>query len=144
MTKIATLKKNFKIFRIFCFNNSDTRKIKDLQKYSNKEIRVTLQSDNTKHKPSQFIPCSNFIEGFQNLSLVLGAILSWLVYKVFWWLYFSLAVNLSIFLSVKSCNVYKRQFTKYLLSQTVKNKISLIHILYPITSCFENYPILVN
>ena len=75
MTKIATLKKNFKIFRIFCFNNSDTRKIKDLQKYSNKEIQVTLQSDNTKHKPSQFIPCSNFIEGFQHLSLVLGAIL---------------------------------------------------------------------
>ena len=53
--------------QIFCFNNSGTRKIKNLQNFPNTEIHVTLQSDNTKHKPFQFISWSNFI-GFQNLS----------------------------------------------------------------------------
>ena len=38
------------LFKIFCFNNSGTRKMKDLQKHSNKEIHVALQSDNTKRK----------------------------------------------------------------------------------------------
>ena len=40
--------------------------------------------------------------------------LNWLVYKVFWWLHFSLGINLSIFLSIKPCNLYERQFIKYL------------------------------
>ena len=52
---------------------SVTRKIKNLQKLSNKEIHVTLQFDNSKHRPFQFILWSNFIEGFKNLSLVFGA-----------------------------------------------------------------------
>ena len=43
-------------------------KKKDLQNVSNKDIHVTLQSDNTKHRPFQFISWSNFIEGFKNLS----------------------------------------------------------------------------
>ena len=41
-------------------------------KFRNSEIHVNLQSDNTKHKPFQFIPWSNFIEGFQNLSPDIG------------------------------------------------------------------------
>ena len=60
-------------------------KIKDSQKHPNKEIQVTLQSDNTKHKPFQFIPWSNFIERFQNLSPGIGARVLSLqrVYKAF-------------------------------------------------------------
>ena len=55
-------------FKIFCFNNSATRKKKDLQKLSNKEVHFNVQSDNTKHKPFNFISWPNFIEGYQNLS----------------------------------------------------------------------------
>ena len=73
MTESAKLKKTQKfLFKIFCFNNSGTRKIKDLQKNSNKEIHVTLQRDNTKNKPLQFIPWSKFIEGFRTLSPGIG------------------------------------------------------------------------
>ena len=58
MTESVKLKKKSQksLFKIFCFKNSDTRKIKDLQKHSSKEIHVTLQSENIKHKPFQFIP----------------------------------------------------------------------------------------
>ena len=68
MTEKAKLKNTSQkyLLKIFCFNTSVTRKIKNLQKHSSKEIHVTLQSDNFKHKPFQFIPWSNFIEGFQN------------------------------------------------------------------------------
>ena len=66
------LLKNTFLFKIFWFNNSGTREIKDLQKHSNKETHVTLQSDNTKHKSFQFIPWPNFIEEFQNLSSGIG------------------------------------------------------------------------
>ena len=44
----------------------------EFQKQSNKEIHITLQSNNSKHKPFQFIPWSNFIEGFQNPSSGIG------------------------------------------------------------------------
>ena len=60
------------IFKIFCFNNSGTRKIKDLQKDSSNKTRVNLQSDNTKHKHFQFIPWSNFIDRLQILSPGIG------------------------------------------------------------------------
>ena len=74
MTESVKLKKNSQksLFEIFCFKNSDTRKIKDLQKHSNKEIHVTLQSENIKDKFFQFIPWSNFI-GFQNLISGIGS-----------------------------------------------------------------------
>ena len=74
MTESVKLKKNSQksLFEIFCFKNSDTRKIMDLQKHSNKEIHVTLQSENIKHKFFQFIPWSNFI-GFQNLISGIGS-----------------------------------------------------------------------
>ena len=57
MTESEKLKKTSQksLFKI-CFNKSGTRKIKDLQKHPNKEIYLTLQSDNTKHKPFEFIP----------------------------------------------------------------------------------------
>ena len=74
MTESAKLKNNFQksLFKIFCFNNSGIRKIKHLQKNSNKRIHVILQSENTKHKLFQFIPWSNFLDGFQNLSPGIG------------------------------------------------------------------------
>ena len=43
------------LLKIFSFKTSGTTKIKDLQKLSNKEIHITLQSDNTKDKSFQFI-----------------------------------------------------------------------------------------
>ena len=53
-------------FKIFCFNNGNTTKTKDLQKLFDKEIHCTLQSDNTKHQPVKFISWSNC--RYQNLS----------------------------------------------------------------------------
>ena len=38
------------LFKIFCYNNQGTKKVKDFQKLSNKEIYFTLQSNNTKSK----------------------------------------------------------------------------------------------
>ena len=51
MTESGKFKKKTSLkslFKILCFNNSGTRKIKDLLKHSVKEIYVTIQSD--KHK----------------------------------------------------------------------------------------------
>ena len=50
--------------------------------------------------------------------------------------YFLFAINLSVFLSFKPFNLQKRQFSKYLMSQIVKNKMSLNHILNSIANCF--------
>ena len=120
-------------FKIFCFNNSGTRNIKDLQKHSNKEIYVTLQSDNTTHKPFQFISWSNFIEWFQNLSPGVGG-------KVLTDLFIKCSdgyiLLFALFFFLLNPAIHRRQFTKYLMSQTVKNKMSLIYILYSITSYF--------
>ena len=37
-----------KYFKNFCYNNQGTRKIKDFQKLSNKELNLTFQTNNTK------------------------------------------------------------------------------------------------
>ena len=50
--------------------------------------------------------------------------------------YFLFAINLSVFLSFKPFNLQKRQFSKYLMSQIVKNKMSLNPILNSIANCF--------
>ena len=50
--------------------------------------------------------------------------------------YFLFAINLSVFLSFKPFNLQKRQFSKYLMSQIVKNKMSLNHLLNSIANCF--------
>ena len=50
---------------------------------------------------------------------------------------FFICNNLSFFSSLKLCNLQNRQFRKYPLSQTVKNKVSLITILYSIGSCLK-------
>ena len=50
--------------------------------------------------------------------------------------YFLFAINLSVFLSFKPFNLQKRQFSKYLMSQIVKNKMSLSPILNSIANCF--------
>ena len=74
MNEGAKLKKKVSqesLFKIFCFNNSGTRKIKNLQKHYNKRNSCTLHSENIKHTPFQFIPWPNFI-GFQNLSPGIG------------------------------------------------------------------------
>ena len=131
--KIKTKTSQKPFFKIFCFNNIGTRKIKDLQKHSNKEIDVTLQSDNTTQKPFQFISWSNFIEWFQNLSPGIRG-------KVWTDLFIKCSdgyiLLLVLFFFPLNPSIYRRQFTKYLMSQTVKNKMSLIYILYSITSCF--------
>ena len=49
--------------------------------------------------------------------------------------YFLFAINLSVFLSFKPFNLQKRQFSKYLMSQIVKNKMSLNPILNSIANC---------
>ena len=67
----------------------------------------------------------------------LGQKLYWLVYKVFWWLYFSFPINSPIFSPIKLCNLWNGQFNKYPMSQTVKNKMSLIPILYFIANCLK-------
>ena len=42
--------------KISCLDNKGTRKIKDLQKLSNKEIYFSFQSNNTKYiKPFEFV-----------------------------------------------------------------------------------------
>ena len=50
--------------------------------------------------------------------------------------YFLFAINLSVFPSFKPFNLQKRQFSKYLMSQIVKNKMSLNPILNSIANCF--------
>ena len=52
------------LLKIFCYNNKVTRKVKDFQKPSNKEIYFTLQSNSAKYnKAFKFIWWSNFLEG---------------------------------------------------------------------------------
>ena len=76
ITESEKLKKTSQkaLIKIFCFNNSGTRKTKDFQKHwwIFMEVHVTLQFDSTKHKLFQFISWSNFIERFQNLSPGIG------------------------------------------------------------------------
>ena len=50
--------------------------------------------------------------------------------------FFLFAINLSVFLPFKPFNLQKRQFSKYLMSQIVKNKMSLNHLLNSIANCF--------
>ena len=57
------------LLKTFYYNNNGTRKLKDFQKLSNKEIYLTLQSSSTKHnKPFKFISWPNFFEGHRILS----------------------------------------------------------------------------
>ena len=43
-----------------------------MQNLSNKEIHVTLQNDNAKHRPLQFVSWLNFIGRFENLCPGIG------------------------------------------------------------------------
>ena len=44
------------LLKIFCYNNKVTRKVKDFQKLSNKEIYLSLQSNSAKYsKTFKFI-----------------------------------------------------------------------------------------
>ena len=57
------------LLKTFYYNNNGTRKLKDFQKLSNKEIYLTLQSSSTKHnKPFKFISWPNFFEGHRIVS----------------------------------------------------------------------------
>ena len=57
------------LLKIFCYNNKVTRKVKDFQKLSNKEIYLSLQSSSIKYnKPFKFISWLNFLEGHHFLS----------------------------------------------------------------------------
>ena len=57
------------LLKIFCYSTQVTRKIKDFQKLSNKEIYLSLQSNSAKYKkPFKFISWPNFLEGHHILS----------------------------------------------------------------------------
>ena len=57
------------LLKIFCYNNKVTRKVKDFQKLSKKEIYFTLQSNSTKYnKPFELISWPNFFEEHHILS----------------------------------------------------------------------------
>ena len=59
--RTVTSRKSF--FKIYCYNNKVTRKVKDFQKHSNKEIYFAPQPNSTKYnKPLKFISLSNFLE----------------------------------------------------------------------------------
>ena len=54
------------LLKILCYNNKVTRKVKDFQKLSNKEIYPSLQcqSNSAKYnKPFKFISWPNFLQG---------------------------------------------------------------------------------
>ena len=57
--ELKPLKNSFSKLSIHCYNNKGTRKIKDFQKLSNKEIYFTLQYNSTKY---------NFLDGHHILS----------------------------------------------------------------------------
>ena len=90
------------LFKIFCYNNNVTRKVKDFQKLSNKEIYLSIQSNSAKYnKYFKFILWANFFEGHHILSPDI-----WL--EMLWWIasyissiwykliYFSLPLNPTI------------------------------------------------
>ena len=57
------------LLKIFCYNNKVTRKVKDFQKLSNKEIYLSLQSNSAKYiKPFKLISQPNFLVGYRLLS----------------------------------------------------------------------------
>ena len=60
------------LFKIFCFNESISRIIKGMQNLSNKENHVTLQNDDAKYRPLQFVSWLNFIGRFKNLCPGIG------------------------------------------------------------------------
>ena len=60
------------LFKILCFNNSGTRKIKDLLKHSVKEIYVTIQSDKHKTQTLSVYSMAKLYRRFQNLSPGIG------------------------------------------------------------------------
>ena len=52
------------LLKIFCYNNKVTKKVKDFQKLSNKEIYLSLRSNTAKYnKPFKLILWPNFFEG---------------------------------------------------------------------------------
>ena len=57
------------LLKFFCYNTQVTRKIKDFQKLSNKEIYLSLRSNSAKYnKPFKFISRPNFLVGYRLLS----------------------------------------------------------------------------
>ena len=57
------------LLKILCYKNEVTRKVKDFQKLSNKEIYISLQSNSAKYnKLFEFISWANFLEGDHILS----------------------------------------------------------------------------
>ena len=57
------------LLKIFCYNNKVSRKVKDFQELSNKEMYLSLQSNSAKYnKLFKFISWPNFLEGHHILS----------------------------------------------------------------------------
>ena len=57
------------LLKTFCYKNKVTRKIKDFQNLSDKEICLSLQFNSIKYnRPFKFIPWPNFLEGHHIIS----------------------------------------------------------------------------
>ena len=125
------------LVEIFCYYNKVTRKVKDFQKLSYKEIYFTIQSNITKYnKPFKFIlsqtslrntKFSVLISGVKLLliglrNVLMGKYINSILYKL---IYFLLSLNPAI---RRMCN------TLNVLCPDVKNKKILIPILYFIES----------
>ena len=96
------------LLKILCYNYKVTRKVKDFQKFSNKEIYFTLQSYGTTkyNKPFKFISWPNFLERHHILSpdICAKAFTDWFkkcaggyIFSIWYKLiHFSLPLNLAI------------------------------------------------
>ena len=61
------------LLKTFCYINKVTRKIKDFQNLSDKEIYLSFQFNSVKYnKPFKFIPWPNFPEGDTILSVLIS------------------------------------------------------------------------
>ena len=138
--KLKLLKNLFEKFFIRYYNSKGTRKVKDFQKPSNKEIYFTLQSNSTKYnKTFRLISCSNFLEGHHILSPeILGKTFTdWFkrcsdgyIFSVWYKLiHFFLPLNPAIHRMGNAPNI--------LCSRCKENKNSLTPILYSIASCLK-------
>ena len=120
--KLQLLKRNILFNALYPYKC--TRKVKDFQKLSNKEIYFNFQSNST-NKPFRFISWPNFLEGhhFLNQENIDGYIISvW--HKL---VHFSLPLNLATHRMGKAAKILCP-------SPDVENKKSLNSILYFIAS----------
>ena len=109
------------LLKHFCHNIKVTRKVKDFQKLSNKEIYFTIQSNSTKYnKPFKFILWPNLLEEYHTLSPdICGKCFTDWFKKMLWWIaiYVLSCITYSLFSFLKLCNTQNGKLNKYSVSQ---------------------------